>query len=294
MTPMATSKRCGSRAAAIALCLGIGVGGGLGVVPLAARADDAPPLRVCADPSNLPFSNEREEGYENRIARALADELQRPLKYTWQMQRRGFLRRTLQAGRCDVVIGTPAGLPGLLQTQPYYASSYVFVTARQTATGDGGGHPRDFDDPVLRRWRIGLQALGAEGANTPPASALARRGLAGQVVGYPMWAEESDETPIQQVVEDLASGRLDTAVLWGPIGGYLARRHADAVQVQLIDGDPQQPALAFRYEMSIGVRRDDVALRDALQAALSRRQPEIDAILDEYGVPRVSLAALSR
>lgn len=249
-------------------------------------------LRVCADPSNLPFSNERGEGYENRIAQVLADELQRPVAYTWNLQRRSFLRRTLHAGRCDVVIGTPVGLEGVLQTRPYYASTYVFVTARSAAAGasEGTRHPAGFDDPVLARWRIGLQALGAEGSNTPPASALARRGLAARVVGYPMWAEEAVESPIARIVDDVAAGRLETAVVWGPIGGYFAQRHREAVEVQPVTGDPAQPGLAFRYAMAVGVRRGEHALRDALQGALDRRREEIDRILDAYDVPRVPVA----
>lgn len=237
-------------------------------------------LAVCADPANMPYSNERGEGYENRIADLLASELHAQLRYTWNMQRRSFLRRTLNAHRCDVVIGMPPGIPGLASTRPLYTSSYVFVTARARHAP-----PKDFDDPALRDMRIGLQALGAEGANPPPAMALARRGLVQHIVGFPMWADEDEESPVARLIDAVAKGDLDVAIVWGPFAGWFARGYGEALQLTPAGPDPQMPALAFSYPMSLAVRRDDSALRDELQAALDRRQQDIAAILRDYRVP---------
>jgi mxaJ protein len=258
--------------------------------PVFASAADAVPreLAVCADPANLPYSNERQEGFENRIASLIAADLHTTLRYTWNVQRRSFLRRTLRAGECDVVIGLPVGLQGVAQTRPYYASTYVFVTARQRGLQQAL-QAQGFDAPVLRTLKIGVQALGAEGANTPPAGALARRGIVDQVVGFPMWGEENDETPQARIVDAVDSGEIDVAVVWGPFAGYFARRHGEALQVTPATADPEQPALAFRYEMTLGVRRGDDALLAELQQALDRRGPEIRAILNEYGIPQVAM-----
>ena len=277
-----TRQRLGLRAwpgAALLACA-------VGFVP-AAQAADAPAreLVVCADPSNLPFSNARQEGFENRIASLIARDLDVSLRYAWNMQRRSFLRRTLHAGACDVVMGVPAGLQGVVSSRPYYASSYVFVTA-----SDRHLTLRGFDDPALRDLRIGLQALGAEGANTPPASALARRGIVDRIVGFPMWGAEDDESPPAHIVDAVASGAIDTAIVWGPFAGYFARAHAGKLTITPVLGDPQQPALAFRYEMSLGVRRGDDDLLKALQGVLDRRQAEVQAILREYGIPLVAVA----
>ena len=246
-------------------------------------APDAPrELAVCADPSNLPFSNDRQEGFENRIASLIAADLHATLRYTWNMQRRSFLRRTLQTGSCDVVIGVPAGLKGVLETRAFWSSSYVLVTARNRRL-----NLQSFDDPALRQLRIGLQALGAEGANTPPAASLARRGLTDNVVGYPMWAEEEIESPPARIIDAVASGELDTAIVWGPFAGYFAKRHGDRLAITTVASDPQLPTLAFNYAMAIGVRKNDAALRDELQEVLARRRADIDAILKDFGVPRV-------
>ena len=274
------SRRFDRGLGALALATALGA-------PLAGAAGEVPrELVVCADPSNLPYSNERQEGFENRIASLIAQDLNSTLNYSWNMQRRSFLRRTLRAGTCDVVIGAPVGLQGLAQTRPYYASGYVFVTAH-----DRHLQLQGFDDPALRGLKIGLQALGAEGASTPPASALARRGIVDHITGYPMWGEEADESPQARIIDAVAAGEIDVAIVWGPFAGYFARRHGDRLDLAPVGADPLQPALAFRYEMALGVRRGDEALLAELQQVLDRRKPEVDAILRDYGVPLLPAGA---
>lgn len=267
-----------------ALATALVLGQGAHAAP-AAEAAAPRELAVCSDPANLPYSNERGEGFENRLATLIADELHATLHYTWNLQRRSFLPRTLQAGACDLVMGVPGGLPGVLASRPYYTSTYVFVAAR-----DRGLRFTGFDDPALRGWRIGLQALGAEGANTPPAAALARRGLSAQVVGFEPWGSESDETPQSHIVEAVRHGEIDAAIVWGPIAGYYARPWAAQLALTPVAGDALQPGLAFQYPMSVGVRRGDAALLAEVQAVLDRRQPEIQALLQSYGIPLVTAA----
>ena len=262
-----------SAALALATLLAAAVG-----APLAANIPRE--LRVCADPDSLPFSNDRLEGFENRIASLIAEDLHATVRYTWSAQRRGFLRRTLRSGGCDVVMGVPAGLPGVLTTRPYYASTYVFVSARDRNLELG-----DFDAPVLSGLKIGLQAVGAEGANTPPASALARRGLTSRVVGFAMWGASGATEERARIIDAVATGEIDTAVVWGPFAGYYAKRYSQRLVLAPVASDPLMPELPFVYEIALGVRSGDYALHVQLEDVLDRRQQEIRAILNEYGVP---------
>lgn len=246
----------------------------------AAATDERRELVICADPVNLPFSNDRREGFENRIADLVAAELDASLRYRWNVTWRGSFLRALRNGSCDLVMGVPAGLQGVAVTRPYYTSTYVFVTGRDLALGS-------FDDPRLRSLRIGLHAVGAERANTPPASALAVRGLTGQVVGYPMWGDDADGNPQGRILSALAAGEIDIAIVWGPIGGYFAKPWGERLVVTPVTTTAPDAAAPFVYAMSIGVRDGDDVLRSALDAALVRLKPEIRSILLEFGVPLV-------
>lgn len=241
----------------------------------------AAPLRVCADPNNLPFSNARGQGFENRIATLVAHDLGRPLAYTWWAQRRGFVSHTLGADRCDVFIGVPAGFGPMLTTRPYYRSTYVFVTRR------GGVRVRSLDDPVLRRVRVGVQLIGDDMANTPPAHALARRGIVQNVTGFSVNADYRQPNPPARIVDAVARDSVDVAVVWGPTAAYFATREAVPLRITPVTPQIDLPFLPFAFDIAMGVRRSDSLLARRLDSVIVRRQPAIDSILADYGVPRV-------
>jgi quinoprotein dehydrogenase-associated probable ABC transporter substrate-binding protein len=249
---------------------------------LAARNAPARELRVCADPNNLPFSNERGEGFENAVAELLARDLGAELRYTWWAQRRGFIRNTLKAGTCDVVMGVPSSFQPALVTRPYYRSSYVFVSRR-----DRDLRIESLDDPRLKAWRIGVQMIGDDYANTPPAHALSNRGIVGNVAGYTVYGDYSQPNPPARIVDAVASGAVDVAIVWGPLAGWAARHAAVPLVLQPVSPAIDLPFLPFVFDIAIGVRRGEDAFRDELDALLVRERPAIDAILDRYGVPRV-------
>ncbi len=241
-----------------------------------------PELRVCADPNNLPYSNEKLEGFENRIADLVARDLGAKVRYTWWAQRRGFIRNTLNAGACDVVMGVPASFDMAAATIPYYRSSYYFVTRR-----DRGLRLASFDDSTLRTLTIGVHLVGDDGANTPPVHALDRRGIVGNLKGYLIYGDYRRPSPASEIINGVARGDVDVAIVWGPIAGYFARRQQ--VPLELVPVSPQidPPFMPFVFDMAMGVRRTDVDLRLRLDSVIARRRPEITAILDEYAVPRV-------
>jgi mxaJ protein len=242
-------------------------------------------LRVCADPNNLPFSNERGEGFENKIAELLAADLHERLEYTWWAQRRGFFRNTLRAGACDVVVGVPSSFELAATTAPYYRSTYVFVYRKGR-----GLQVRSFDDAVLRDVRVGVQLVGDDGANTPPAHALAARGVVNNVRGYTLYGDYKEPNPPARIVEAVARGEVDVAVAWGPLAGYFAPRQRVPLEVVPVSPQFDLPFLPFVYDISMGVRRGDEELRLKLDDFLVRRRGEIGRILDDYGVPRADAA----
>lgn len=240
-------------------------------------------LRVCADPNNLPFSNQRGEGFENRLASLIARDLRDTVAYTWWAQRRGFVRNTLKSGSCDVIMGVPTGMDMVLRTAPYYRSTYVFVTRR-----DRGLTVRSFDDSVLRRVRVGVQLIGDDGANTPPAHALARRGIIQNVKGYTVYGDYATDSPPARIIDAVARGEIDVAVAWGPMAGYWARR--SAVPLTLTAVEPQVDGrLPFVFDIALGLRRGDTTFRASLDSILARRRTEIERLLNSYAVPRIDL-----
>jgi mxaJ protein len=254
-----------------------------GFVLVFATIADARELRVCADPNNLPFSNERGEGFENKIAELIADELGATLSYTWWAQRRGFIRNTLTAGSCDLVTGTTNGIEMLRTTLPYYRSGYAFVTRQD------GPKVSSLDDPILHNLRIGIQLVGEDGANPPPAEALARRGIVDNVRGYLVYGDYRERNPAAAIMDAVAKGEIDVAIVWGPVAGYFAGRESVPLKVALVTPQNDGPRLPMVFDINMGVRRDDPTLRDEINAALSKLRPKIDAVLANYGVPRADL-----
>jgi len=265
--------------------LGVTAGAVALVAATATAAHRGRVLRVCSDPNNLPFSNSRRQGFENQIAEIVARDLGAKVQYTWWAQRRGFIRNTLKAGTCDVVMGVPTGMDMVLRTAPYYRSSYVFVTRR-----DSPFEIHSFDDPVLKRLRVGVQLIGDDGANTPPAHALSNRGIIRNVKGYTVYGDYSSDSPPSRIIDAVARREVDVAVAWGPMAGYWAGR--SPVPLKLVPVEPQidVPFLPFVFDIAVGVRRGDSTFRASLDSVLVQRRPEIQRILDAYHIPRISTA----
>ncbi len=239
-------------------------------------------LRVCAEPDNLPFSNRQQEGFENKIAAQLADDLHAKLTFTWEKQRRGYIRHTLGAGRCDVIMGVPSGFERVLSTQPYYRSGYVFITARERHLAI-----KSFDDPKLRTLKIGLHAIGDDGSNSPPANALARRGIVKNIVGYPLWGEASVKNPQGLIVDAVAKGDIDLAIVWGPIGGFFAKPYAEKLVVKPVPVDPQMASMPFTFDIAVAVKKGNETLAKRLAKSIERKRREIHDILTAYNIPLI-------
>jgi mxaJ protein len=238
-------------------------------------------LRIAADPNNLPFSNERLEGFENRIADLIARELGADVQYLWRAQRRGFFRETLKANEADLVMGVPAGFERAAPTKPYYTSSYVFVTRK-----DRGYDFKNLDDPRLRTLRIGVQVIGDDYNNTPPAHGLASRGIVTNVVGYTLYGNYAEPNPPAQIISAVERDEIDVAMVWGPLAGYFAAKARTPLDVRPIEPTEKDSDLTF--SIAIGCRRKDPELRKKVDAILAAHRSDVDAILAEYHVPRVA------
>jgi mxaJ protein len=242
-------------------------------------------LRVCADPNNLPFSNEKKQGFENKIADLIAAEMGLPVEYTWWAQRRGFFRNTLRAGVCDVVIGVPASFELAATTRPYYRSTYVFVTRT-----DGISEIKSLDDPKLRDVKIGVQLVGDDGANTPPVHALNNRGIVNNVKGFTLYGNYIEPNPPARIIDAVAKKDVDVAVVWGPLAGYFANKQHGSLHITPVTPQIDLPYLPFVYDISVGVRRGEDELKTKIDEILDRRREDIDRILNEYHVPRADQA----
>jgi quinoprotein dehydrogenase-associated probable ABC transporter substrate-binding protein len=248
--------------------------------PGLAAAQGTAPFRVCADPQNLPFSNDRLEGFENRIAELIAKDFGATPSYIWWGQRRGFIRNTMNAtleeGRCDFVMGVPDKYDLVLTTRPYYRSTYVFVYPRGK-----GLTIASLDDPALKRLKIGVHLLGDDYTNPPPVHELSKRGIVENVMGFSTFY--STDNPPSTIIDAVAAGRIDVAIVWGPLAGYFARRQR--VDLALVPVPSGTGDLPFAFDIAMGVKRGNEPLRKRVQAVLDKRQAEITKILKEYGVP---------
>ena len=239
-------------------------------------------LRVCADPNNLPFSNSAGTGFENRLAAMVAEHLGQKVAYTWWAQRRGFIRNTLKAGRCDVVMGVPAGYDLVETTRPYYRSTYVFVTRQD----------RQLDlssllDPRLHDLAIGVHLIGDDGSNPPPAQALGEQGIVDNVHGYSIYGDYREANPPARLIEAVESGKIDVAAAWGPLGGYFAKSSPVPLTVAPIQDYEGFAPQQFQFAIAMGVRKGDHALRDRLNAFIDAHRSEITSLLRSFGVPLV-------
>jgi len=253
-----------------------------GIVSAFAGTAHETTLRVCADPNNMPFSNARGEGFENHLAQMIARDRHASVSYMWWAQRRGFVRNTLNARECDLVVGTVAGMEMLATTRPYYKSTYVFVSRR-----DRHLDIRSFDDSTLRQLKIGVQLVGDDFANTPPVHALAARGLRRNLVGYTLYGDYRAPNPPARIIDAVANGAVDVAVAWGPMAGYFAERSPVALDVVPVSPHIDLPFLPFVFDIAMGVRRGDSTFRHQLDDFIERRRGSIDSLLAAYDVPRV-------
>lgn len=230
-------------------------------------------FRVCADPANYPMSDEQGKGFENRIAELFAEKLELQLQYTWYPMSTGFVRNTLGANRCDVVIGYAQGHELVLNTNHYFTSAYTIVVP------EGGplAGVTTLSDPLLNDLRIGIIA------GSPPATHLARNGLIGKAKPYSLFVDRRYESPATDMLEDLKSGDIDAAILWGPLAGPLVKADFPGFTVTPLIEETLPPRLFFRITM--GVRQGEKVWERKLNSLIRRHQDEINAILDDAGVP---------
>ncbi len=234
---------------------------------------DRTTLRVCSDPANMPFSNTAGEGFENKIAELIAKDLNVPVAYTWYPMATGFVRQTLRAGRCDIIIGYAQGDELVQNTNHYYRSAWAIVFKK----GVGLDGLANLDDERLKGKKIGIVA------GSPPADVLASNGLIGNSRPYPLVVDRRFESPSEKMVQDLEKGEIDAGILWGPIGGYYAKRSATPMTVQPLVKETKGPREAYR--ITFGVRPNDQEWKRELNTLIKKNQAQINAILLEYGVP---------
>jgi quinoprotein dehydrogenase-associated probable ABC transporter substrate-binding protein len=230
-------------------------------------------LRVCADPRNLPFSNEKGEGFENKLAEFLADKLQKKLDYMYFPQATGFVRMTLAAHRCDVIMGFPQGDELVQGTNPYYRTAYALVAK----PGSGLDEVTTLGDERLKGKHIGIVA------GTPPATNMAANGLMMNAKSYPLMIDTRIDSSAELMISDLNSGQIDAGILWGPMAGYFAGKTSPALHVTPLVKETTGPRLTFRIGM--GVRSADQNWKRLLNRLIQENQPAINKILLEYGVP---------
>src|SRR5436853_7391707 len=255
-------------------------------VALMASAQGRAPsdLRVCADPYDMPFSNNQEEGFENKIAHLVARDLNATVINYWWPSRRGVLRNSILGGFCAVMIQAPVGLDPVATTKPYYRSTYYFVYR-----ADRGLQLRSLDDTVLKRLKIGVNIIGYDYTNTPPAHALGSRGIVG-LVGFGNFLNPDPKADHpDDIIRAGAKDSIDVAIVRGPLAGYWVKRAATALAMGGRPGPEPVSGMPVAFSMAMAVRRRDKELRARLDSVIDRRRSEITAILDEYSVPMIQM-----
>jgi quinoprotein dehydrogenase-associated probable ABC transporter substrate-binding protein len=244
-----------------------------GGLDLSIELVDPKVLRVCADPRNLPFSSENGEGFENKLAALLAEKLQKKLDYMFYPQATGFVRMTLGAHRCDVIMGFPQGDDLVQGTNPYYRTAYALISKQ----GSGLEDVTALEDARLKGKHIGIVA------GTPPGTNMALNGLMANAKPYPLMIDTRVDSSAEAMVNDLAKGEIDAGVLWGPMAGYYAKKANPPLHVMPLVQEKSGPQLVYRIGM--GVRRADQNWKRLLNRLIQENQPEINKILLDYGVP---------
>jgi quinoprotein dehydrogenase-associated probable ABC transporter substrate-binding protein len=248
-------------------------------------AADQHVLRVCADPNNLPFSNQQGEGLENKLAQILSHDLSRKLQYVWFSERRNFLRNSLNADLCDAVLGVPVDMDDALLTRPYYRSTYVTVSR-----ADRSLKIESLYDPRLKDLRIGLHIT--EDDYAPPGHLLAAQGLSANIVGYSLFGSYGTPNPPARLIDAVGRGEVDVAIMWGPLAGYFAKKASAPLSIE-----PVSPSrfgmIPFTYAIGAAVRSGNEALRASIQAVLEKECPRVQKLLVAYGFPSTREDAVS-
>lgn len=243
-------------------------------------AASTPPLRVCTDSNNLPFSNVRGEGFENAIARIVAHDLQREIQFVWLPQQAPAAKRALKTQNCDLIMGLASPSDVMVPSIPYYRSIYVFVSRQ-----DRHLQISSLDDRRLSGYRIGAHIIGFADAAVPPAEELVRRGLVRNIVGYSLYGDPLADNPPSELITAVERDDIDIAVAWGPMAGYFAKQSKIPLDVTPICQVTGDSGFRMDFDISMGVRRgDDLLLKEVNQIIVRRREP-IQYILRSYGVP---------
>jgi quinoprotein dehydrogenase-associated probable ABC transporter substrate-binding protein len=231
-------------------------------------------LRVCSDPANLPFSNDKGEGFENKIAEVIADELKVPVEYTWFPMATGFVRMTLFSKRCDLIIGYAQGDELVLNSNAYYRSTYAVVVPK----GKGLDGVTSLGDPRLKDKKVGVIA------NTPPGFLMVKHGLMAKAKPYPLVVDRRFDNPAEVMVKELRAGEIDAAILWGPMAGWYAKKGGEELAVSALAPDPDM-STKMSYGVTLGVRLADTDWKKQLNTVLTKRRADIEKVLLAYEVP---------
>lgn len=234
---------------------------------------DRTAVRVCADPANMPFSDEAQEGFENKLADLVGKTLDLPVSYTWFPQVRGFVRNTLRANKCDLIMGFAQGQELVQNTNHYYTSAYVFLVPHDSDLAT----VENLDDPRLKGRHIGIVA------GTPPATVMAMNGLLAMARPYQLVVDRRYYSPAEEMIADIASGKIDAGILWGPIGGYFAKKSETPIAIIPLVHETKGPRMVYRITM--GIRFNEPDWKHQLNDLIAAHQDEINAILLSYGVP---------
>lgn len=240
-------------------------------------------IRVCADPDNLPFSNEKQEGFENKLAELLGATWNSKVEYAWWPVRRGFFARGLNGRYCDMAMTAPEKIDMVATTKAYFRTGYAIVTRK-----DSGLDITSLDDPRLKTLRIGINLLNSDAENTPPAMALSSHGVIGNLVGFPTFY--SDLARPEDIINAVTDKKIDVALVWGPLAGYFIRQTKAPLNMRMMDDDTLT-GLPMNFSISVATRRTEKGLRDSLQAFLIDKHTEIQALLEQYGFPIEPLPA---